>query len=297
MPFNPGQVRKVNALGGKRPQATGIVLIPKNGDRKLATSNGSTANYGGNTKFGLFPNVGMSYLFQNKIGVGSLFNAQGDSSTIPAGAIPAGAPPIDGPGISLLPLDASEYVGPEGTFTFTAGTFKVNGVSVKNDHVGFAYLYTFGNPDDFTNDGTFPWANGNSALSTTNFPFGSVSGNRKILNGQAEIARMVSDSDAPDDNDFFINIYSNQLSGAQLTTALSNLNIEITYPSGYSITYSFSSGDFQEYIQFSPITGDAAPNNGGVWKIRLTSSSSNPLAQDDALLAEGQQYSVVVTTQ
>ena len=73
MPFNPGNVRRLNALGGKRPQATGIVLIPKNGDRKLATSNGSTANYGGNTKFGLYPNVGMSYLFQNKIGVGSLF--------------------------------------------------------------------------------------------------------------------------------------------------------------------------------------------------------------------------------
>jgi hypothetical protein len=63
---NPGNVRKLNALGGKRPQATGIVLIPKNGDRKLATTNGSTSNYGGNTKFGLYPNVGMNYLFQNK---------------------------------------------------------------------------------------------------------------------------------------------------------------------------------------------------------------------------------------
>ena len=66
MPFNPGNVRKLNAWRGKRPQATGIVLIPKNGDRKLATTNGSTSNYGGNTKFGLYPNVGMNYLFQNK---------------------------------------------------------------------------------------------------------------------------------------------------------------------------------------------------------------------------------------
>jgi hypothetical protein len=66
MPFNPGNVRRLNALGGKRPQATGIVLIPKNGDRKLATTNGSVANFGGNTKFGLYPNVGMNYLFQNK---------------------------------------------------------------------------------------------------------------------------------------------------------------------------------------------------------------------------------------
>ncbi len=66
MPFNPGMNRKLNALGGKRPQATGIALIPKNGDRKLATSNGSTANFGGNMKYGLYPNVGMNYLFQNR---------------------------------------------------------------------------------------------------------------------------------------------------------------------------------------------------------------------------------------
>ena len=26
---NPGNVRKLNALGGKRPQATGIVLLTK----------------------------------------------------------------------------------------------------------------------------------------------------------------------------------------------------------------------------------------------------------------------------
>ncbi|MDC3300913.1 hypothetical protein OAU91_01430, partial [Flavobacteriaceae bacterium] len=79
---NPGNVRKLNALSGKRPQATGMVLIPKNGDRKLATSNGSAANYGGNTKMGLFPSVGMSYSFQNRIGVGSLFKAQVDPGTV-----------------------------------------------------------------------------------------------------------------------------------------------------------------------------------------------------------------------
>jgi len=73
MPLTRNFPRRVNALGGKRPQATGIVLIPKNNGNVLKTSNGSTANYGGNTKFGLYPNVGMSYLFQNKIGVGSLF--------------------------------------------------------------------------------------------------------------------------------------------------------------------------------------------------------------------------------
>jgi len=65
MPYNPGNIRKLNALGGKRPQATGIVLIPKNNGRTLATTNGSTANFGGNMKYGLYPNVGMSYLFQN----------------------------------------------------------------------------------------------------------------------------------------------------------------------------------------------------------------------------------------
>ena len=62
---NPGNVRRLNALGGKRPQATGIVLLPKNRS-VLATSEGSVSNYGGNSKMGLYSNVGMSYLFQNK---------------------------------------------------------------------------------------------------------------------------------------------------------------------------------------------------------------------------------------
>ena len=74
MPYNPGNIRKLNALGGKRPQATGIAFIPKNGDRKLATSNGSTANFGGNMKYGLYPNVGMNYLFQNRYLTGLLRN-------------------------------------------------------------------------------------------------------------------------------------------------------------------------------------------------------------------------------
>lgn len=76
MPFNPGNVKKLNALGGKRPQATGIVLIPKNGDRKLRTSDGSVTNHGGNTKYGLYPNVGMSYLFQNRNLTGSMFGKE-----------------------------------------------------------------------------------------------------------------------------------------------------------------------------------------------------------------------------
>lgn len=65
MPYNPGNIRKLNALGGKRPQATGIAILPKNGGNVLATSEGSVNNYGGNKKLGLYPNVGMSYLFQN----------------------------------------------------------------------------------------------------------------------------------------------------------------------------------------------------------------------------------------
>ena len=292
---NPGNIRGINSRSGYRPSSgQGLVLLPKNGGNVLKSTEGATANYGGNTKFGLYPNVGMNYLFRNKIGVGSLFY----NTTTPSQVNPPQAASTDGPGISLLPLDASEYVGPEGTFTFTTGTFKIDGVSVKDDHVGFAYLYTFGDPDDYSNAVSYPWAT-NPAVSTTNFPYGSVSGNRKILNGQAEIERIVSDSDVdlfgPNENDFFINIYSNQLNEAQLTTALSNLNIEITYPAGYSINYSISPGDFHEYIQVGEF-GDAAPNNGGVWKIRLTSTSSNPLAQDDALFVEGQQYSVVVST-
>lgn len=65
MPYNPGNVRKLNALGGKRPQATGIAILPKNGGNVLATSEGSVNNYGGNKKMGLYSNVGMSYKFQN----------------------------------------------------------------------------------------------------------------------------------------------------------------------------------------------------------------------------------------
>ena len=70
---NPGNVRKLNALGGKRPQATGIVLLPKNRS-VLATSEGSVANYGGNSKMGLYSNVGMSYLFQNTQLTGARIN-------------------------------------------------------------------------------------------------------------------------------------------------------------------------------------------------------------------------------
>ena len=65
MPYNPGNIRKLNALGGKRPQATGIAILPKNRGNVLATSEGSVANYGGNKKMGLYSNVGMSYNFQN----------------------------------------------------------------------------------------------------------------------------------------------------------------------------------------------------------------------------------------
>tara|TARA_B100001287_G_scaffold272066_1_gene273236 strand:+ start:38 stop:1015 length:978 start_codon:yes stop_codon:yes gene_type:complete len=74
MPYNPGNVRKLNALGGKRPQATGIALLPKNGNNILATSEGSVNNYGGNKKMGLYSNVGMSYKFQNSQLTGARLN-------------------------------------------------------------------------------------------------------------------------------------------------------------------------------------------------------------------------------
>jgi len=123
MPFNPGNVRKVNALGGKRPQATGIVLIPKNNGNVLKTSNGSTANYGGNTKFGLYPNVGMSYLFQNKIGVGSLFyNTTTPSQVNPPVAASGGfpvPPPVSGESVSISYWSSDNYrkslLQPDGT--------------------------------------------------------------------------------------------------------------------------------------------------------------------------------------
>ena len=65
MPYNPGNVRRLNALGGKRPQATGIAILPKNRGNVISTSEGSVNNYGGNKKMGLYSNVGMSYTFQN----------------------------------------------------------------------------------------------------------------------------------------------------------------------------------------------------------------------------------------
>ena len=87
MPYNPGNVRKLNALGGKRPQATGIAILPKNAGNVLATSEGSVNNYGGNKKTGLYSNVGMSYLFQNTQLTGARINGNmpyfhgGDTTT------------------------------------------------------------------------------------------------------------------------------------------------------------------------------------------------------------------------
>lgn len=92
MPFNPGNVKRLNALGGKRPQATGIVLIPKNGDRKLRTSEGSVNNFGGNSKFGLYPNVGMNYKFQNRYLTGTLFNTNTNNNNNTGGNSPY--PPV-----------------------------------------------------------------------------------------------------------------------------------------------------------------------------------------------------------
>ena len=86
---NPGNIRKFNARSGYQPSSgQGLVLLPKNGGNTLKSTEGATANYGGNTKFGLYPNVGMSYLFQNKIGVGSLFY----NTTTPSQA----TPPVSG---------------------------------------------------------------------------------------------------------------------------------------------------------------------------------------------------------
>ena len=142
MPFNPGNVRKVNALGGKRPQATGIVLIPKNNGNVLKTSNGSTANYGGNTKFGLYPNVGMSYLFQNKIGVGSLFYntttpsqvnpPQSNSQTQAShpglveetnNSITFTYPKSNTYGVSIVPDVGTSFTNPEAMITTSAALF------------------------------------------------------------------------------------------------------------------------------------------------------------------------------
>ena len=290
MPFNPGNVRKVNALGGKRPQATGIVLIPKNNGNVLKTSNGSTANYGGNTKFGLYPNVGMSYLFQNKIGVGSLFyNTTTPSQVNPSQVNYPG--PGDGPGIQVNLNDLPYVPGPDGTFTFTATSAKLDGgapddVPWITQYRGFAYVWGGGPPDQFNDVAS------NYTVSQSNYPFGLVSGNRKILNDQAEIERIVTDDDgAPGQHDIFINIYSDQLDENALKNALSNLEVAITDLDGTVKTFDDSNIN---------LTGSGAGVQNGIWIdlgggkgiLRFRSMNSNPQIN----FIEGQQYSVVVST-
>jgi len=292
MPFNPGNVRRLNALGGKRPQATGIVIIPKNNGNKLATSNGSTANYGGNTKFGLYPNVGMSYLFQNKIGVGSLFYNTTTPSQVNPPLVFGGTG--DGPGIQVsLPLDASQYVGQQGQFTFTATSVKVDGGAVPGqgefptDYRGFAYIYGNSSPES----GNF-WNNTlNIQLSQTNFPFGLVSGNRKILNGQAEIERIVTDEDTgAAANDIFISIFTDQLSENDLKNALSTLEVTIEEPDGTVSTFDQSN--------INSVNGGGIQNGlwydlgGGKGILRFSAINSTPQIN----FIEGQQYIVTAST-
>jgi hypothetical protein len=300
-------------MHGYRPSSgQGLVLIPKNNGNVLKTTEGATANYGGNTKFGLYPNVGMNYLFRNKIGVGSLFY----DTTTPSQVNPPQAASTDGPGIqTVLPLAASEYVGPEGTFTFTAGTYKVDGDDAGiTDYVGFAYLWGHNEPDIFgdplgitagidnyyaTNfyggNANPPGAEYASSVDNTNFPFGSVSGNRKILNGQAEIARIVTDDDdGPGRDDILISIFSDQLNEAQLRSATSTLNIVIT-DNGVDTTFPVV-GAAQNAGGSGGFLGDLTPptnyfpvsSGGGV--LMLTNYNSIP----QITFVEGQQYSVKI---
>ena len=281
MPLTRNVPRRVNALGGKRPQATGIALIPKNGDRKLATSKGSTSNFGGNKKYGMFPNVGMNYLFQNKYLTSSMFY----TTTTPSQATPPPASYIDGPGILVdLPLAASAYVGPEGTFTFTAGSTKpkVNGLVYGADHRGFAYIWSAWEPE-------IDYPKPPFQVSQSNFPVGSVSGNRKILNGQAEIERIITDDDGGNGNDdIFISIYSDQLNETQLRNALSNLKVSITDLDGTVKTFD-STSDPDAWNTANALYVDLG---GGKGVLGFEDYDSAPQIN----FQEGKTYSVVVTT-
>ena len=48
------------AKHGFAPASKGrLILLPRNGNRKLASTEGASTNYGGNAKMGLYPNIGI----------------------------------------------------------------------------------------------------------------------------------------------------------------------------------------------------------------------------------------------
>uniref|UniRef100_A0A6C0J998 Uncharacterized protein n=1 Tax=viral metagenome TaxID=1070528 RepID=A0A6C0J998_9ZZZZ len=66
---NPGNKRLQRAMhgAGGRGNDGGQTAQPANGLRKVSITNGSVINNGGNGKFGLYPTVGVSVGFLNKI--------------------------------------------------------------------------------------------------------------------------------------------------------------------------------------------------------------------------------------
>lgn len=66
---NPGnkRLRRAKSGAGGRGNNGQQTLQPANGDRKVAVTNGSVINNGGNAKFGLYPTVGVSIGFLNML--------------------------------------------------------------------------------------------------------------------------------------------------------------------------------------------------------------------------------------
>ena len=67
---NPGNKRAQRArsgVGGRGVGDGGMSQLDAGSDRKVSVSNGSVINWGGNSKFGLYPTVGVSVGFLNTL--------------------------------------------------------------------------------------------------------------------------------------------------------------------------------------------------------------------------------------
>lgn len=104
----PSNHRLRNAKYGKAPSENGtLARVPKGNGTFLFTTNGSTTNNGGPSKFGMFPNVGTSLGFRNRFSTLSM-----NYLTTPASLTrPAPAPPA--------PLFKPIPVGSTAVFEFT----------------------------------------------------------------------------------------------------------------------------------------------------------------------------------
>ena len=85
---NPGNKRLQRARhgAGGRGMNGGQTAQSAGGDRKVSVTNGSVINNGGNAKFGLYPTVGVSVGFLNKLASCCNGNETGKGVGLPVNA-------------------------------------------------------------------------------------------------------------------------------------------------------------------------------------------------------------------